>query len=455
MAPTFWSARQVGMTLLILASTCLSAGAADVKLTTVWTAKTVNDPARIKYAEPGGEVRALRLYAGTPRADHPKLPPKPLPLGPVFVSTGPAVQDGDFWVMTAQEPGKNPESVKFILLTEPSHPGARPGANNVVNDLIFVPLKQPKKGVVYRIAPAKGRSIQGILVAPHKVSNEDDFLKNDVSNTFEDADISYIDGNKALEPSVSLKSGKDSTATLKLFYGQQVWKGENKVRFQSMLEVDGTYRPKNKKDYVTKIDGEIDFLYLMTDVPPGGQFFHALWETGLNARIESDQSFANANETFGWTNYLAFNGDGLQALANALCLNGDLGGNAPSALLSLSYELVQSIKEDAATKRRQTDRTTDRVRAHLYWSATILKELKIARLWNDTSLYDVSLVIDSGASYDFRVSKFTPDVNLSLELGPTTLDKSKPSFTLTYVNGKTSSRFENYNALLGGIKLPF
>jgi hypothetical protein len=48
-----------------------------------------------------------------------------------------------------------------------------------------------------------------------------------------------------------------------------------------------------------------------------------------------------------------------------------------------------------------------------------------------------------------------PDVRLSLDIGPVIEDKTAPRFTVTYVNGKTTPTFRNYNALLAGFKLPF
>ena len=210
-----------------------------------------------------------------------------------------------------------------------------------------------------------------------------------------------------------------------------------------------------KNHFVNKINGEIDFLY--DDKPRGNpnDFVNFLGRYGLTSRIEADQEFDDVDQTFGASAFLVFNGAALQAVADALLLNGSHDGNAPSALFSLSYEYVANYKTDPALGTHSTDVSTDRARAHLYWSAKILRQLDFTKVPYIGEHYDLDLVIDTGISYDRRNAEWLPDVNLTMELGPTDPKSDHVSFVVTYLNGKTKARFENYDGILAGIKKAF
>jgi hypothetical protein len=418
--------------------------AVDIELEHHFTVTPDRD--HFKKGNPGDQVRAFRIHAvgakeGTPAGSKHEL------TGPIFRPQGAAVNEqGNYWKIYTQDKDGEHE-VKYKVWPVRNSAGE-------VSGILLVPQGGPKKGAEYYIIPRGGEPLDSILEPQYHVTNSKDFLTKPVPIDNEDADIAYVEGNKAIEPNVSLKAGKDSTASLKLLYGHQVFANESILRFQSIFDADLTAHPKTKTEFINKINGEIDLLY---DTPPWphNTWLSALSEIGISSRLEADQRFDNVDQTVGLTTYTAFNGDVLQRVADLLCLNGSLGGNAPSALLGLSYEYVGNITNDPTTGARGTHVTTDRARAQFYWSTTILQNLDWRAFPITKDIYDLSLVFDTGIAYDRLNAKFLPDINLTLELGPADPKSKNVSFVVTYVNGKTKARFENYNGVLAGLKKTF
>lgn len=134
--------------------------------------------------------------------------------------------------------------------------------------------------------------------------------------------------------------------------------------------------------------------------------------------------------------------------SNLFCILGSKPEVTPPPLINLSYELVEKVRRDAESRARSIDRTTDRARLNLYWQ--LLLGHKFVELFD--SPYNLTVVIDSGVAYDFGNEQTVPDVNLALEFGPYRPNKAAPTFVLSYVNGKTATKFEDYNEVLGGLK---
>lgn len=449
---------------LVAAYACLFIGTANaaqkVTLNAKWTVgpaiQSATPPRIVREGEPKPVSSEAEQAAATARMKSQKVglrigakrPDGTEVAGAVFNPNSKASENASFWELTATDKDGRKQVVKTTLV-------ARKNGQGQIPSIVLFPDKQPDPKLTYRIAPANGANLDGVLISDFTITNEKDFPIQAIESKFLPDDIAYVNGNKALEPSIAFKTGKGSTASLKLFWGFQQWEEGKHLRVQALLDAEGTYKPKNKGNYLSKVNGEIDGLYLFPDFEMPALGLHALEQVGFDARVESDQYFDNVHGAVGLSTWTAINGSSIQAFANALCLYGDLDISAPSPVLTINYELVTALSRDDATRKRISETTTDRLRAHLFWSIKLAHKIPLQQVWDRLDIYDVDFVIDSGFSYDFREALFLPDVNLSLEIGPSAVDKSKPTFTITYVNGKANTRFENYNAVLAGVKLPF
>jgi hypothetical protein len=262
--------------------------------------------------------------------------------------------------------------------------------------------------------------------------------------------------NKALQTSFSVLGGKDgSSASVKLGYGlDTLGVGDESttgvMRLQSSLDAEVSYKPKKNHDYINSINGEVDYVWAKFFENPQIGDVRGLFETGVSGRFESDQSFDKINLTVGWTNWMALNSPNLSKFATGLCVLGKPEANA-APILVFSYDYVTQVKDDLSTSDKGTDTGRNRLRSRFYWSIELAHDADFLIVHH----YDTDFLIDVGGIYDFESSKFLPDVRLSLDIGPFSEDKVAPKFTLTFVNGKTTPTFKNYDALLAGFKLPF
>jgi hypothetical protein len=70
--------------------------------------------------------------------------------------------------------------------------------------------------------------------------------------------------------------------------------------------------------------------------------------------------------------------------------------------------------------------------------------------------YDASFLIDVGVIYDIEEAKWMPDNRLTLDFSPTAeTKKTVPTVTFSYVNGKTTPTFKQFDEFLAGLKIPF
>jgi hypothetical protein len=277
--------------------------------------------------------------------------------------------------------------------------------------------------------------------------------------------VEFLKRNKAIEKKISILGGENGpSASIKLTYGMdslatkpepatgpETGKNYDRFwRFQSLLDVDVSYQPEKNHNYINSINAEADYVL--------AQFFQAksfgdargLFETGLSGRFESDQMFDKINLTVGWTNWLSMTSPGLSKFATALCLVGEPEANVPPILV-FSYDYVSPVKNDLPANDQGEDTGRNRLRGRFYWSIQLAHDADLFIVKH----YNADFLIDVGGVYDFESGKALPDVRLSLDIGPQTADDRAPKFTLSFVNGRTTPTFRNYNALLVGFKQPF
>lgn len=263
--------------------------------------------------------------------------------------------------------------------------------------------------------------------------------------------LSVLGGENGASASIKLTYGMDSLANPSSSNGTGNSNGYDRFwRFQSILDADVSYKPEANHNYINSINAEADYVL--------AQFFEmkrvgdarGLFETGLSGRFEADEMFDKINLTVGWTNWLSINSPAISKFATGLCFIGKAEANVPPILV-FAYDYVSPAKDDLPANNQGEDTGRNRLRGRFYWSIQLAHDADLIIVKH----YNADFLIDVGGVYDFESGKALPDVRLSLDIGPQTPDDKAPKFTLSFVNGKTTPTFRNYNALLAGFKQVF
>lgn len=281
-----------------------------------------------------------------------------------------------------------------------------------------------------------------------------------------EADLEFLSRNKAVQKKIALLGGENGAGlSFRFAYGldslsQQPASNtadpttdrshDRFWRFQSLLDVDVSYQPEKNNNYINSINAEADFVLAQFFAAKSLGDVRGLFQTGLSSRFEADQMFDKINLTVGWTNWLSLNSPGLSKFATALCFAGKPEANVPPILV-FSYDYVSPVKNDLPADDQGEDTGRNRLRGRFYWSIQLAHDADLFVVKH----YNIDFLIDVGGVYDFESGKALPDVRLSLDIGPQTENDTAPKFTLSFVNGRTTPTFRNYNALLVGFKQPF
>ena len=94
----------------------------------------------------------------------------------------------------------------------------------------------------------------------------------------------------------------------------------------------------------------------------------------------------------------------------------------------------------------------NRLDGSFYWSLPLARNVENKGIPLLDQIRQVDFNIDLAGIYDIDESKFSPEVNLSVDLALSTSDKM-PTISLSWVNGKTAPKFEHFDAFLAGFKM--
>jgi|GEM_PF-4758742 len=428
---------QLFLTLILLLGLQLVSSARDVKLTGKW----------VPTATPGGgfyfEIYLVDAAPGSVR----KI------MDGAFNPQSAAITDASFWTMLEGDGNSN----KVIACDVRPVPAPRGGGYKGVG---LKPKKADDQGKLVTIVAKKDFNKADLLVSGYNLSGVDSGIRFSGAATPE-IDRNYDKGGKALATNLSVKQGKGSVYEFQAFAGMQDWVGDSYIRGQLQLDGRFNYQPKKADRLLDKIDLQGQLL-ATTPFQIGGRDLTFFNQFGVEGGMTSDQQFDNVTGNVGVTAWSAINGEWIQDFSKWFCLYPWHQPNrrAPAAIVSLNYEYAFNIHEDEATNIRERNVDTDRFRAQFYWTLQLANSVPINKLlpfdaWQKMGEYEVNLVVNTSFIKDFKGDLFRPDINLSLELDPVKPSKYSPSFTLTYLNGKTNTKFENYDALLAGIKVLF
>jgi hypothetical protein len=367
-----------------------------------------------------------------------------LVLEPIIASSSPAANDPSYFKVT----GPTGKDVKIQVLKGQERDGK-------IGKITLVPKEQITKPSDYKVQFTPKAGTEAFLFAAgytlrSDVAAKPFVLKKEALKT----DIDFVNRNKAIENKVSVLAGDSGpSVSIRLNTGIDKWDNGQIWRIQAQADADATYKPKNDNKYINSIIGQLDGLFV-SPIPRNNPFkLRGVFESGLTSRIETDQDFNLVNGTIGVTEWCAFQAPYIADLARKLCIWRAYDSSPNTPIATLSYDYVGKLKQDVSPSDPATKSGNNRLRGRFYWSLTIAHNVPMPMI---NLNYDVSFLIDEGVIYDFRETKWMPDNRLSVDISPTAeTTKAVPSITVTYVNGKTTPTFQQFDAFLAGLKLAF
>lgn len=404
----------------------------------VWISADWSVQEQSKEKRFGRQVVRIALRKGPAPAG---IVPKPIILG-----DSPAALDARYWKLIAEK-GDKKEEIPVTVVLPTTSPEPR------VKYIMLAPGKALDTGKSYTLSlvRAPGLPYPLRLAQGYSLANPDALTSVGLPAEDLKRDKNYVDGNKAFENSFVLNTGEGNGVSLRAAWGRSDFKYGSHSSFFATLSADGTYKPKDKGNYLNSIVGEIDASWNFTKEFSALRA-NAVEMLALTHRIEADRDFDVVNGTLGVTSWTSFGADWLDSFSRALCVIGTPPSRTPSPILALAYDYVFKINEDLATGERIREVGDHRLRVQFYWSVKLAHEFQLPLI---EGKYDADVVLNLSGIQDLKTGDFLPDARVTLELAPASDDKSKPSFTLSYVNGKVTPRFENYDAILAGFKMPF
>ena len=234
---------------------------------------------------------------------------------------------------------------------------------------------------------------------------------------------------------------------------------ENWLHVEALGKADFNFRSQEKTEYFNSIVGQISAFYVsrwtfgsqrVPELPNEVIPTYAIpYHFGLNATVESDQTFQTVDATGGLSFVAYVNNPVTDALHKLFVPKIDEleAGVAPK--LKFGYDYVNHVKQgvDAGTG-------SQRLTAELYWSMAVARGWKLPEIIYKDG-FDADLVFDVETVYDLEMGKFFNNSKVSLDFHSTVNPDKSPSFTLTYAQGKATPTYKHFDAFLAQLKIPF
>jgi hypothetical protein len=219
------------------------------------------------------------------------------------------------------------------------------------------------------------------------------------------------------------------------------------------LKSDGSFQSAKKGDFLDRVEAELggyleDVIY--KDKPSALGW--GIVEFGASTKMQADQQFKKIDETVGANAYFLLHNSVFDSIVETLCWHGDSLGKAPflAPLITFGYDYVIHVRKDGSTAEAGQNRLT----AGFYWDLPVLSKVDLQGIPLLEKISGLDLVIDLSGIYDMDKSKFSPEVNLSLDFVLSTSEQA-PKISFSWVNGKTAPKFEHFDAFLAGMKWKF
>jgi len=241
-------------------------------------------------------------------------------------------------------------------------------------------------------------------------------------------------------------------------------RARNWLNAELNLKGDFNFLSENKEKYFNSLVGELKlftpFRWNFPGTPANQRQARARFsEWDVHARVDSDQTFENADKVIG-TSLGTYLKDPISRwLSSYHILNGFSKADEASVspLLVVGYDYVSELKSDDdgdSVDKLDTHAGNHRARAILVWSWPLGRNVDIGFLGINRRI-DADLLLELQGIYDFRVDEFLDQSRVSLNFSPRTASNLRIVYSLSWERGKAAPTFNDVHALLAGLKLNF
>jgi hypothetical protein len=201
--------------------------------------------------------------------------------------------------------------------------------------------------------------------------------------------------------------------------------------------------------YSDNFEAELGFFYgsylgRKKDVRSGWPFF-----IGLDSRLEADRDFSVVNGAHGvWTKLFTPDLPPFHWLSRGLLPEEYRSEEAtPAPLWEFGYQFITRYKEDEGA----SDYGDQRLSGRFTWEMALFRKMPFPVV----ETLDGDLNFQIGGIYHLESGEFTDETKVQLTLTKDRYDPKAIMMTLTYARGKTTPKFEHYDAVLAGFKKLF
>jgi hypothetical protein len=372
------------------------------------------------------------------------------------ISKSPGFADVSQFTVTSSKDGKSTE-VKVTAVTTDA--GGSP-ADHAMSLRVSME-KPPEDGRTYTISwnpgaltlePPSGVSVtnlDGPLTVQGKISTHNAF-----AHPHPDNDLSLKQGDKAGTRTFHYFHDWSSIEVLNDGTADGVRRAtslERDIHFN--LKADGAFESAKKGDYFDRIEAELGGYaekVFYKDQP--SLLGWGIVEFGASSKMQADQEFNVIDQTIGANAYILLHNEFWDSIGSLLCYHGEHGGDNPfpAPLISFGFDYVAHVRKDGSKAEAGQNRLT----AGFYWNLPVLRKVDLEGIPLLDQISGVDFVTDVSAIYDLDKSKLSPEVHVSLDLLLSSSEKM-PTISLSWVNGKTAPKFEQFDSFLAGFKMKF
>jgi hypothetical protein len=241
-------------------------------------------------------------------------------------------------------------------------------------------------------------------------------------------------------------------------------RGRGWLNIEGLLKGDFNFLSDNKDKYFNSVIGEVKLFYPFrwnfpgTD-PDKSDATARFSEIDVHMRLESDQTFDNADKVIGTSVGTYIKNPVSKLLSSYYLLNGFTKADEAtvSPLLVVGYDYVSELKSEDdpdEIEKLDTHAGNHRFRSAFVWSMPLGRNVDLGFLGIGRPI-DADALFELAGLYDFRADKFLDQTRVSLNINPRTGGKLRTVYTLSWERGKAAPTFHDVHALLAGLKVNF
>lgn len=360
--------------------------------------------------------------------------------GVIDVNASQGIGHPEMFRLTQEVDGKSTAvGIKEVIARGTNNPNNAPGRASFI-ELV---LDEPPAGN-YKLSMFPG----AVVIAPEAGFSYEP-PKEAIETTYTEQDQKYA--HPLPENKFSLQHGENAGAfSFQGFYGKQ--DTSRLVTLRASLNADISLSSVLKGNYLDRLEAEIGLarFSMVSSQQTLGLTEGGMISYGLTTKTQADQHFDKIDQTIGASAWLWLNSPVWKTIYRNFGLGARPRFDVPPAIV-LGYDHVFNLLNDTTTPSLDGN---NRLVARFYWSLPIGRNLDFGKVPLIGLIKQINLVTDCSGIYDLNTSKFAPQLQASLDFTLSNSDKH-PVFSLSYVNGKSAPKFQNFDAFLAGFKLKF